>query len=94
MADYLCSQIETLNWFEIDWYPLFGPFALLGISISLASEVKCPNPSKLVPLNLIWLSASEASLVYQIRKLLLHKFLDFLNGFLEPIFRDAGDMQV
>lgn len=78
MADDLSAKIEARNWFEIDGYTLFRPFA----------------SSKLVALHLLGLPPSEASLVYEIGELLLHEFVDLLDGKLKAIFRRACNMEI
>lgn len=51
-------------------------------------------PSILVPLNLFLLSTAEASLVDELRELLLHHLLDLLDGDLEAVLRCARHMEV
>lgn len=48
----------------------------------------------LVPLNLLLLSAAEASLVNELGELLLHHLFDLGNGLLESLFRSARHMKI
>jgi hypothetical protein len=79
MANNLRSEIEARNWLEINGYLLFGPFALYPCQHERPTRVlNIFYSAKLISLHLLWLPSTEASLVNEVGKFLLHKLLDLL----------------
>ena len=78
MADNLSSKIEAGNGLKVYWNLLFGPFAA----------------PKLVAFDLFWLTASEASLIDKVWKLLLHHIVDFGHCFFKAVFGGTCDMEI
>ena len=93
VAYHLRPKIEARYWLEIDGNALFWPFALQVVSLFGLSKASTYS-SKLVALNLIWLSASKSSLIHEIWQLLLHEFVDLLHRFLKAVFRCAGNVKI
>ena len=74
MTDYLCSEVEAWDWFKVNGYAFFWPFALqatLADTYGTIAKIEA-YPSKLITLHLVWLSTSEAPLIHQVRKFLPH----------------------
>jgi hypothetical protein len=47
-----------------------------------------------ISLDLLWFSATEASFVYKVRKVLLHKLVNLSDGLFETISSGAGNVKV
>ena len=90
---YLCSEIEARDWLEINGNALFRPFALQGVSLPEHLWIWAYS-SKLITLNLIWLSTSKTSLVHKVWQFLLHKFVDLFHRLFKTIFRSAGNVEI
>lgn len=64
MTDNLSTKIKAGKRFEIDRNLLFRPFALFRISVSaLSSKISDTYSTKLISLDLFWLSPTETSLI-------------------------------
>ena len=93
VTHHLCSEIEARDWLEINGNALFRPFALQLVSLS-GYLWRGAYSSKLITLNLIWLSTPETPLIHKIWQFLLHKLIDLLNRFLKTVFRSASDVKI
>ena len=90
---HLCPKVEARDWLKINGNAFFRPFSLQDVS--LPSHLwRWTYSSKLITLNLIWLSTSETSLIHKVRQLLLHKFIDLFYRFLKTVFRSAGNVKI
>lgn len=96
LTDDLGSQVKTGDWLEINSNALIGPFALGNISQRF-SEVSrgASYTAILIPLDLLLgLPAAEAALVNEVRKLFLHKIINYDNSLLETILIRACNVEV
>ena len=48
--------------------------------------------TKLVALKVLGFAATEATFIYQVRKILLHHFFNHLGGLVKPVLGRARDM--
>ena len=90
---HLGPEVETRNWLEINGNALFWPFALQAVSLPGQLRIWAYS-SKLITLDLIWLSTSETSLIHKVGQLLLHELINFLHRLLKTIFRSAGNVKI
>jgi hypothetical protein len=67
MTNNLSTKVKPRNWFKINRNLLLGPFALFLVSQNCLKVSNNTHSTKLVSLNLLWLSSAEASFIYEIR---------------------------
>lgn len=80
-TDDFRAEVETRNRLEVDRDALIWPLATTeGVPLWLLTR--------------LILTTTESTLVDQLGELLLHELIDLLNGFLEAIFRGAGNVEV
>ncbi len=88
---HLCPEVEAGDWLKINGDALFRPFALQAVSLPEHLRIRAYS-SKLITLDLIWLSSSETSLIHKVWQLLLHELIDFLHRFLKTVFGSTGNV--
>lgn len=81
MTDYLSSQVETVNRFEVNGNLLLGPFPST-IFVSLNWRLR------------LLISTSESTLVDQLRELLLDKLIDLFHGGFKASLGCTRDMEI
>lgn len=88
MTDDLCTQVEAGDRLKVDRNALFRPLATTEL-VTLEGWVLL---LRLLLLALV--TSTEASLVDQVRQLLLHELVDFDDGFLEAVLGLTRDVEV
>lgn len=94
MTYNLSPKVEARDWFKINRDLLLGPFALLSLATATILYRTETYSTKFISLDLLWLSAAEASFIYKIRQFLFHELVDLLNGLLEASLGRARDVEV
>lgn len=52
------------------------------------------HSAKFVALKILWLAATEAALIYEVREILLHHLFNHLAGLVQAFFGGASDAEV
>lgn len=97
LADDLGPQVESGDRFKIDGNAFLWPFALRDVSrLNLVFRFRqiIAYSTELIPLYLLGFSAPESPLVNEIRQLLLHEVVNYLDGLVEALLGCARHMEI
>jgi hypothetical protein len=89
----LSPQVETIDRFQVNRDLLFGPFALLLLATRWCNQSNRTYAAILIAFN-VRFSPPEPTLVNEIWQILLHHFINLLDGGVEAFFRRARNTKI
>ena len=93
-TDNLCAQVKAANGLETYRDLLFGPLALETVSNMFAELTRISYSTKLIALKVLGLPTTEATFVYQVRKVFFHHLLDHFYSLVQAFFGGASNTEV
>ena len=93
-TDNLCAQVKAANGLETYRDLLFGPLALETVSNMFAELTRISYTTKFIALKVLRFTATEATLIYQIRQFLCQHLFDHLDSLVEPFLGCAGNAKI
>jgi len=93
-TDNLCAQVKAANGLETYRDLLFGPLALEIVSNMFAELTRISYSTKLIALKVLGLPTTEATFVYQVRKVFFHHLLDHFYSLVQAFFGGASNTEV
>jgi hypothetical protein len=93
-TDDLCAQVKAADRLKTYGNLLFGPLALGTVSNMLVDPDRRTYSTEFVALEVFRLPTTEATFVYEVRKVFLHHFFNHFHSLVQAFFGGAGNTEI